>query len=97
MEATISIRRGCPPEVRAVIAGSTPATDPLAWITRQQAADALDVNPRTVDRYIRRGDLSAYAGPVPDRSPGQTGHGVRVWKDDVVNFHDNVAVEVIGE
>lgn len=97
MEAKITIRRGCPDAVAQRIAGSTPILDPDHWVTRQQAADALEVNPRTIDRYIRRGELSAYTGPVLDRSSRQGGHGVRVWRDDVVNFHTGVAVTVVSE
>jgi hypothetical protein len=94
MEAKITIRRGCPDAVAQRIAGSTPILDPDHWVTRQQAADTLEVNPRTIDRYIRRGELSAYSGPVTDRSPDQSGHGVRIWRDDVTSFHANVAVQV---
>lgn len=94
MEAKITIREGCPPAVAAGIAGSTPARDPDLWVTRQDAARVLAVNPRTIDRYIRRRELSAYSGPVPDRSATQSGHGVRVWRADVDSFHENVRVEV---
>lgn len=94
MEAKITIRKGCPPDLAKRIAGSTPAIEPQCWMTRQDAADALDVNPRTVDRYIRRGELSAYSGPVADRSATQSGHGVRVWLADVIDYRTNVAVEV---
>lgn len=94
MDAKITIREGCSPAVAAGIAKSTPALDPYHWVTRQQAADILEVNPRTIDRYIRRRELSAYSGPVPDRSATQSGHGVRVWRADVEGFHANIAVEV---
>lgn len=94
MDATITIREGCPDAVAKTIAASTPVLDPDHWVTRAQAANALSVNPRTVDRYIRRRWLSSYNGPVLDRSPEQSGRGVRVWRDDVVNFHTSVAVEV---
>lgn len=94
MEAKITIREGCPPDLAARIAGSTPAAEPDYWLTRQQAAAELEVNPRTIDRYIRRRELSAYAGPVPDRSATQSGHGVRIWARDVWDFHANVRVEV---
>lgn len=95
MDATITIREGCPDAVAKTIAGSTPTLDPDHWVTRQQAADALDVNPRTIDRYIRRRLLSAYTGPVQDRTPEQSGHGVRVWREDVINFHTGITVGVI--
>jgi hypothetical protein len=94
MDATITIREGCPDAVAKRIAGSTPILDPDHWVTRVQAAAALEVNPRTIDRYIRRRLLSAYTGPVLDRSPEQSGHGVRVWRDDVVNYHTSIPVQV---
>jgi hypothetical protein len=94
MKAEIIIREGCPPNVAERIEASTPILDPDHWVTRAAAARALEVNPRTVDRYIRRRELSSYSGPVLDRSPNQSGHGVRVWKDDVVNLHTGVIVQV---
>lgn len=94
MEAKITIRKGCPHDVAVRIANSTPALDPGHWVTRRQAAEALAVNPRTIDRYIRRGELSAYSGPVLDRSEHQAGHGVRIWRDDVTGFHVATRVEV---
>lgn len=30
------------------------------WLTRQEAADLLKVNPRTVDRYARQGKLTKH-------------------------------------
>lgn len=94
MEAKITIRAGCPQYLAKVIAGSTPLQDPDHWMTRAQAADELGVNARTIDRYVRRRLISTYTGPVLDRTPEQSGHGVRLWRNDVVDFRDNVTVEV---
>jgi hypothetical protein len=95
MEATITVREGCPDDVAKTIAASTPVLDPHHWLTRREAADKLRVNPRTIDRYIRRRVLSAYSGPVSDRSGSHPGHGVRVWRDDVIFFHSGVSVKVV--
>lgn len=51
---------------------------PHAWISRQDAAEKLGVGPRTIDRYIRTGDLTGYRGPLPEG-----GIGVRVWALDI--------------
>lgn len=94
MEAKITIREGCPEYLAQVIGASTPLADPDHWVTRTDAANRIGVNPRTIDRYVRRRLISTYTGPVLDRTPVQSGHGVRLWLDDVVNFRDNVTVEV---
>lgn len=89
-EATITLREGCPADAAAAIRMSTPALDPLAWLTRREAAEQLNVGTRTIDRYIRRHALSFYRGPVPS-----SGHGVRVWKGDVDTYHYRHNVEVV--
>lgn len=96
MEATITLRKGCPPGEAQTIRMSTPALEPGAWLTRQDAADILNVGPRTIDRYLRKGSLSFYRGPVPreDGSPGG-GNGVRIWQPDVESYpyrHDVTVV-----
>lgn len=90
MEATITLREGCPPEDATKIRMSTPALDPLAWLTRQEAGDRLKVGPRTIDRYLRRKELSFYRGPVPG-----AGNGVRIWADDVESYHYRHDVTVV--
>jgi hypothetical protein len=97
MEAQITIKNGCPPEVARQISTSTPIRNPDHWVTRKEAGDELQVNERTIDRYIRHGDLSAYAGPVTDRPGTQSGYGVRVWRDDVVAFHEHHTITVVGD
>lgn len=90
MSATITIRKECPSDVAATIRMSTPTLDPRAWLTRTEVAERLQVGPRTIDRYVRRGALSVYRGPVPG-----SGNGVRIWADDVETYpyrHD-VTVE----
>lgn len=82
MEAQITLRKDCPADTAAAVRMSTPALDPAAWLTRKEAAERLGVGTRTIDRYIRRGSLSHYRGPVPS-----SGNGVRVWTDDVSTFH----------
>lgn len=94
MDAKITIREGCPDYLVQVIRTSTPLANPDQWVTRAQAAEYLNVNPRTIDRYVRRRLISTYTGPVLDRTPEQSGHGVRLWRADVVDFRDNVTVEV---
>ena len=98
MEATLMLRKGCPPDEAATIRMSTPATDPLAWSTRQDAAERLGVGPLTIDRYLRRGDLSFYRGPVPraDGKPGG-GNGVRIWADDVKSYPYRHPVTVVTQ
>lgn len=91
MKAVLTLRKGCPPDDAAKIKMSTPALDPVAWLTRTEAADRLQVGPRTVDRYVRAAELSVYRGPVQG-----SGNGVRIWADDVESFpyrHDVTVVE----
>jgi excisionase family DNA binding protein len=90
MDATITLRKGCPPGDAVKIKTSTPALDPAAWLTRTEAAERLGVGPRTIDRYVRRDALSVYRGPVPG-----SGNGVRIWAGDVESFHYRHDVTVV--
>lgn len=90
MDATITLRKGCPPDDAAKIKMSTPALDPDCWLTRTETAEKLGVGPRTIDRYIRRDSLSVYRGPVPG-----SGNGVRIWSGDVESFHYRHDVTVV--
>lgn len=92
MDATITLRKDCPADAAAAIRMSTPALDPPAWLTRKQAAERLTVGPRTIDRYLRRGALSFYRGPVPG-----SGNGVRIWADDVASYPYRHPVTVVNQ
>jgi excisionase family DNA binding protein len=46
------------------------------YMTREEAAEYLRVQPRTVDKYVRRGDLTRY----------KRGHSVLLARDEVVTF-----------
>jgi len=92
MDATITLREGCPPDLAAEIKTSPPANAPGAWLTRKQAAAQLEVGPRTVDRYLRRGQLSYYRGPVPGE-----GAGVRIWAGDVASYHYRHPITVVAQ
>jgi len=90
MDAKITLRKGCPDDAAATIRRSTPALDPPAWLTRNETAEKLGVGPRTIDRYIRRSELSVYRGPVPG-----SGNGVRIWAGDVETYHYRHDVTVV--
>lgn len=51
---------------------------PERWATRQEAAIALGVVERTVDRYRTAGMLGYYRGPVPGFDAA-----VRFWRPDI--------------
>lgn len=101
METTLSPRTGLPPGELAQVMANTPLSEyipryevgpeggSMYWVTREQAADALDVGIRTVDRYIRRRQLTGYRGPLPGG-----GIGVRVWAADVRDWAKNHAAAV---
>ena len=38
--------------------------DETEWLTRTQAAERLDVNVRTIDRWVKRGILERYETPT---------------------------------
>ncbi|HPG70055.1 MAG TPA: helix-turn-helix domain-containing protein [Candidatus Hydrogenedentes bacterium] len=40
--------------------GTTPAISERRWLTRRQAADYLGVNPRTIDRAAKAGQLRVH-------------------------------------
>jgi hypothetical protein len=89
MEATIEPRAGMPDEDLAYARHWNPMKAPDMWLTREDAAAALKVDPRTIDRYVRNRKLTLYKGPVPGRL-----HGVRVLKSEVDNWKD-LSVRVV--
>lgn len=78
MEATISPRDGITQSALDHATHWHPLKAPDLWMTRDDAAAQIGVNPRTVDRYIRNHKLTAYQGPV-----GGNLYGVRVLKSEV--------------
>jgi hypothetical protein len=75
-------RKGMPnSEVTRVANLHTPILSPAEWFTRNEVADRLKVDARTVDRYIRNRQLSVWRGPVEGRV-----YGVRVWALDVIRW-----------
>jgi hypothetical protein len=55
-----------------------PATHPRLWLTRDQAASALGISTRSVDRHKANGELGYYRGPVPGFDAA-----LRFWAADV--------------
>jgi hypothetical protein len=58
-----------------------PLRAPDLWLTRDETAAQIGVNPRTVDRYVRDRRLTVYTGPVPGSL-----RGVRILKSEVDNW-----------
>ena len=93
MEATITMRAGeDDPNIQAIIRNNPPLKAPTFWITRELAAEQLDVGIRTIDRYLRRRLLTGYRGPVPEG-----GTGVRVWEEDVELWDERLDITVVSE
>lgn len=78
MKGKLRFREGLPEEDREVVNASVQALDPYNWVKREDAAAHLAVGIRTIDRYIRRGQLTSYSGMLPTG-----GYGVRLWQPDV--------------
>lgn len=90
MSASTILREGIDRPTALTILGSTPSTDPDKWLRRNEVAEALEIDVRTVDRYLRERVLSSYSGPVPGRQ-----YGVRVWADDLDLLRPTVPTEVV--
>lgn len=92
MDATIRIREGTSRAVAKTIRDNPPLVDTEGrWMDRVSAAVNLGVGIRTIDRYIRRGELSAYHGPLDGG-----GTGVRIWAADVADWSTNHTVKVVA-
>jgi hypothetical protein len=78
MDALIYPRTGMTPDELAALEGSSPLTQPRLWLSRAEAAHVLKVNIRSVDRYVRNGELTYYGGPVEGAA-----YGVAVLLADV--------------
>jgi uncharacterized protein (DUF2342 family) len=89
VKARITLREGLGQPEAAEVLASTPSTAPDQWLTREAVADTLEIDIRTVDRYLRQQVLSKYEGPVPGRL-----HGVRVWAADVEHLRPETVTEV---
>lgn len=80
----ITFAAGFPMRQRPGVQAFTPWTKPDRWLTRDEAAAYLQVDRRTVDRYVRDRLLTAYRGPVPGSL-----RGTRVLRSDVERFAGN--------
>lgn len=88
-DATISPRNGITDDELAYIKHWTPIKAPDLWLSRDDTAKALNVGPRTIDRYVRNGRLTVYRGPVDGAA-----FGVRLLKSEVDNWRE-VRVKVV--
>jgi hypothetical protein len=89
MKGKLRYREGLPADEVAQVDALVKTIDPYNWSTREQAAATLRVGVRTIDRYIRRGELTAYSGMLPGG-----GYGVRLWEPDV-RRHGTVTPTVV--
>jgi excisionase family DNA binding protein len=80
-DATIRPRAGISPAALEEATYWHPLKAPDLWLTREEAAEALHVGSRTIDRYTRADKLTTYVGPIPGG-----GRGVRVLKSEVDNW-----------
>lgn len=89
-DSKVTLRAGLDRVTSLKIMGSTPNRDPDKWLRRDEVAEQLDIDIRTVDRYLREQLLSSYSGPVPGRQ-----YGVRVWADDLEYLRPETVTEVV--
>lgn len=78
MDGELTYREAMPEEERARVLDLLESSELGKFCSRAQAAHVLKVVDRTVDRYIRRGRLTAYVGRLPNG-----GRGVLIWAADV--------------
>lgn len=89
-DSKVTLRTGLDRAASLKVLGSTPSSEPDRWLRRGEVAEQLDIDIRTVDRYLRERVLSSYSGPVPGRQ-----YGVRVWADDLDYLRPETVTEVV--